>query len=71
MPSVNDSPTLGQIDPDSMLQKLEATAMEWAEADPDRKVLPALHLIAVVAQDPFAGRRLVGVPERDTPHSAR
>jgi hypothetical protein len=41
---------LGQIDPDSMLQKLEATAMEWAEADPDRKVLPALHLIAVVAQ---------------------
>ena len=41
---------LGQIDPDSMLQKLEATAMEWAEADPHRKVLPALHLIAVVAQ---------------------
>lgn len=41
---------LGQIDPDSMLQKLEATAMEWAKADPDRKVLPALHLIAVVAQ---------------------
>ena len=41
---------LGQIDPDSMLQKLEATATEWAKADPDRKVLPALHLIAVVAQ---------------------
>jgi hypothetical protein len=41
---------LGQIDPDSMLQKLEATAIEWAEADPDRKALPALHLIAVVAQ---------------------
>ena len=41
---------LGQIDPDSMLQKLEATTLEWAEADPDRKVLPALHLIAVVAQ---------------------
>jgi hypothetical protein len=41
---------LGQIDPDSMLQKLEATAMDWAKADPDRKVLPALHLIAVVAQ---------------------
>jgi hypothetical protein len=41
---------LGQIDPDSMLQRLEATAIEWAEADPDRKVLPALHLIAVVAQ---------------------
>jgi hypothetical protein len=41
---------LGQIDPDSMLQKLEATAIEWAKADPDRKVIPALHLIAVVAQ---------------------
>ena len=41
---------LGQIDPDSMLQKLEATATEWAKADPDRKALPALHLIAVVAQ---------------------
>jgi hypothetical protein len=41
---------LGQIDPDSMLQKLEATATEWARADPDRKVIPALHLIAVVAQ---------------------
>jgi hypothetical protein len=41
---------LGQIDPDSMLQKLESTAMEWAKADPERKVLPALHLIAVVAQ---------------------
>lgn len=41
---------LGQIDPDSMLRKLEATATEWAEADPDRKVLPALHLISVVAQ---------------------
>src|SRR5215204_4388134 len=41
---------LGQIDPDSMLQKLETTAMVWAEADPERKALPALHLIAVVAQ---------------------
>ncbi len=41
---------LGQIDPDSMMQKLEETATEWARADPDRKVLPALHLIAVVAQ---------------------
>lgn len=41
---------LGQIDPDSMLKKLEDTAMEWAKADPERKVMPALHLIAVVAQ---------------------
>jgi hypothetical protein len=49
---------LGQIDPDSMLQKLETTAMMWAEADPERKVLPALHLIAVVAQGyPGPGRK--------------
>jgi hypothetical protein len=41
---------LGEIDPDRMLQRLEETATEWAKADPDRKVLPALHLIAVVAQ---------------------
>ena len=41
---------LGQIDPDSMLQRLEETATEWAKADPERKVIPALHLIAVVAQ---------------------
>lgn len=41
---------LGQIDPDSMLRKLQETATEWAKADPDRKVIPALHLIAVVAQ---------------------
>jgi hypothetical protein len=41
---------LGQIAPDSMLRRLEETSMEWAKADPERKVLPALHLIAVVAQ---------------------
>ena len=41
---------LGEIDPDLMLQRLEETATEWAKADPDRKVLPALHLISVVAQ---------------------
>ncbi|MEA2724414.1 MAG: hypothetical protein QOH59_2185 [Gemmatimonadales bacterium] len=41
---------LGEIAPEEMLRKLEATATEWAKADPDRKVLPALHLISVVAQ---------------------
>ena len=41
---------LGELEPDTMLQHLERTATEWAEADPDRKVLPALHLIATVAQ---------------------
>jgi hypothetical protein len=41
---------LGEVDPDEMLRRLEETATEWAKADPDRKVLPALHLISVVAQ---------------------
>ncbi len=41
---------LGELDPGEMLRRLEATATEWAKADPDRKVLPALHLISVVAQ---------------------
>jgi hypothetical protein len=42
---------LGQLPPAEMLPKLERTAMEWAKADPGRKTLPALHLIATVAQD--------------------
>ncbi|HWN18724.1 MAG TPA: hypothetical protein VNO19_07390 [Gemmatimonadales bacterium] len=41
---------LGEIAPEEMLRRLEATATEWAKADPDRKVLPGLHLISVVAQ---------------------
>jgi hypothetical protein len=47
---------LGQLPPSEMLPKLERTAREWAQADPGRKVLPALHLIATVAQGkPGAG----------------
>jgi hypothetical protein len=41
---------LGQLPPAEMLPKLERTATEWARAEPGRKVLPALHLIATVAQ---------------------
>ncbi|MGZ8392211.1 MAG: hypothetical protein ACXWWK_05150, partial [Gemmatimonadales bacterium] len=41
---------LGEIAPEEMMRRLEATATEWAKADPGRKVLPALHLISVVAQ---------------------
>jgi hypothetical protein len=41
---------MGQVPPDSMLPRLEKVAMEWAVADPERKVMPALHLIATVAQ---------------------
>ena len=41
---------LGQIPPNEMLPRLERTAREWAKAEPGRKVVPALHLIATVAQ---------------------
>jgi hypothetical protein len=41
---------LGELPPAEMLPKLERTALEWAKADPGRKTLPALHLIATVAQ---------------------
>jgi hypothetical protein len=41
---------LGEIDPEEMLRRLEAIATEWAAADSGQKVLPALHLIATVAQ---------------------
>jgi hypothetical protein len=41
---------LGQLPPAEMLAKLERTATEWAEADTTRSVMPALHLIATVAQ---------------------
>jgi hypothetical protein len=41
---------LGRIPPDSMLPRLERTARLWAAADSTRSVMPALHLIATVAQ---------------------
>jgi hypothetical protein len=46
---------LGRIPPDSMLPRLERTARMWAEADSTRGVMPALHLIATVAQDKPGG----------------
>ena len=49
---------MGQIPPDSMLPRLEEVATRWAKADPERKVMPALHLIATVAQaSPGAGKK--------------
>jgi hypothetical protein len=41
---------LGEIDPEEMLARLEKVATRWAAADSGQKVLPALHLIATVAQ---------------------
>src|SRR6478672_1616586 len=46
---------LGRIPPDSMLPRLERTARMWAAADSTRGVMPALHLIATVAQDKPGG----------------
>jgi hypothetical protein len=49
---------LGEIEPDEMLRRLESTATKWAAADSGQKVLPALHLIAIVAQGyPGPGRK--------------
>ena len=41
---------LGELPPDEMLARLEKVATEWAATDSGQKVLPALHLIATVAQ---------------------
>lgn len=41
---------LGEVPPEEMLPRLEEVATQWAAADSGQKVLPALHLIATVAQ---------------------
>jgi len=42
---------LGELPPDEMLSKLDSEVAKWNAADPAHPVQPALHLIAVVAQD--------------------
>lgn len=42
---------LGELAPDEMLAKLDREVAAWNSADPATPVQPALHLIAVVAQD--------------------
>ncbi|KKS04301.1 MAG: hypothetical protein UU58_C0008G0010 [Candidatus Nomurabacteria bacterium GW2011_GWA2_41_25] len=42
---------LGQYPEEEMLVKLGAEVKKWEEADPDTPVVPALHYIAVVAQN--------------------
>jgi hypothetical protein len=49
-PKSNRMGILGQLPPAEMLAKLERIATEWAQADTSRRVMPALHLIATVAQ---------------------
>ncbi len=41
---------LGETDPVEMRRRLEEQVEAWREADPETPVVPALHLIAVVAQ---------------------
>lgn len=41
---------LGEYPPEEMLARLDSAVAEWEAADPDTPVIPALHLIAVVAQ---------------------
>src|SRR6185369_11311151 len=41
---------LGEYPKDSMLQMLDREVIRWAKADPTHPVVPALHLIATVAQ---------------------
>jgi hypothetical protein len=49
---------LGEVEPEEMLARLEKVATDWAAADSGQKVLPALHLIATVAQSyPGPGRK--------------
>lgn len=42
---------LGELAPDSMLAKLDREVAAWNAADPSTPVQPALHMIAVVAQN--------------------
>ncbi|MEP6494720.1 MAG: hypothetical protein ABJF01_18690 [bacterium] len=42
---------LGELPPDAMLAKLDREVNAWNAADPATPVQPALHMIAVVAQD--------------------
>jgi hypothetical protein len=42
---------LGELAPEPMLARLDTIVAEWRAADPGIEVLPALHLISVVAQE--------------------
>lgn len=41
---------LGEVEPDEMLRRLDREVAAWTKADSSTPVIPALHLIAVVAQ---------------------
>jgi hypothetical protein len=41
---------LGEYDPEEMLQRLDRQVADWNRSDPGTPAVPALHLVAVVAQ---------------------
>ncbi|HET7229174.1 MAG TPA: hypothetical protein VFJ16_04195 [Longimicrobium sp.] len=49
-PSSTRMGALGEFPRDEMLRRLQGEVRRWNEADPSTPVIPALHLIAVVAQ---------------------
>ena len=53
---------LGELPPDKMLARFDKEIAAWQKADPTHPVLPAFHLIAVVAQ---------GAPGRDGKYRLR
>jgi hypothetical protein len=53
---------LGELPPDQMLARFDKEVAAWRRADPSTPVMPALHLIAVVAQ---------GAPGRDGKYRMR
>jgi len=53
---------LGELPPDKMLARFDKEIAAWQKADPSHPVLPAFHLIAVVAQ---------GAPGRDGKYRLR
>jgi len=53
---------LGELPPDQMLARFDKEIAAWRRADPSTPVMPALHLIAVVAQ---------GAPGRDGKYRMR
>ena len=53
---------LGEVPPDEMLARLEEEVTAWREADPATPVVPALHMIAVMA---------TGDPGRDSVYNLR
>lgn len=41
---------LGELEPEAMLARLDEEVAAWNRADPDHPVMPALHMVTVVAQ---------------------